>query len=185
MQKSAYELLNRLCIPADLFSCCKDGAEVCLPLAVATSCCARETESSLALAAISSSGSCSGCAYTPHLGCAINAAWLSSKAQTRLLQQCSSSTLHWFSLSQTPKLERLCGANYLVGKCAHVCLGGRCTWCEVYAYVDLNCSKVKCIDTTAAHRLMSMVCSNKLVAIIVFKHQWAMSLTVLPLFSRH
>ena len=72
-----------------------------------------------------------------------------------------------------------------VGKCAHMCLGGRCTWREGYAYVDMNQCKAKCTDTTAAHRLMIMIGSNRLLAIIAFKHHWAMSFIVLPLFSTH
>ena len=51
------------------------------------------------------------------------------------------------------------------------------------AYADMNHSKVKCIDTTAAHRLLTMFDSNRLLAILAFKHQWAMPFTELPLFS--
>ncbi len=131
LQKSAYEVLNRICIPAGLFSCCKDGAEVCLPLAVATSCCARETESSLALAAISSSGSCSGCTYTPPLGCAQNAVQLSSRLRPGCCNSAHQALCSGSHQAKKLKLERLCRAHYL----------GR----QVRTYVLEGAHGVKCL----------------------------------------
>jgi hypothetical protein len=49
----------------------------------------------------------------------------------------------------------------------------------------MNHSKVNRIDTTAAHRLLIMVGSDRLLAIIAFKHQWAMPFTVLPQFRTY
>lgn len=73
-------------------------------------------------------------------------------------------------------------ATVLINHCAVVCIEprndqGEASHSKILGRADMNPFKIYHVDTTAAHRLTSMVSSNKLRAIVAFKHEWARPFT--------